>query len=112
MQEFTPNTEIVTDAPTLVVQQRLAPGRYRFQLVVEDDHGIRSDPATVEVQVVAPPVAVIEARPGTTVRVGDSVTLDGSKSTDPSGRITRYHWSLVAATGGTDAPPENRGRDR
>lgn len=104
MADLAPNVEVITDTPTITVTNKLAPGTYRYQLVVKDDLGLRSDPVVIEVQVLAPPVAVLTVSPGTNVRVGDPFTLDGSKSTDPSGKIVKFHWTLLSAT--------TRGQDR
>jgi hypothetical protein len=95
MADLSPNTEVVTESPTFAVTTKLPQGTYRYQLVVEDDHGLRSDPVTIDVQVLAPPVAVLTVNPGTSVRTGDPFTLDGSKSTDQNGKIVKYHWTLL-----------------
>jgi len=49
------NTTLETAEPRLQVTEALAPGRHRFQLVVTDDAGNQSDPALIEVVVVARP---------------------------------------------------------
>lgn len=95
MAELIAGTEVVTESATFTITQNLPPGRYRYQLIVEDDRGLRSDPVVIVVQVVAPPVAVLEVRPGTTLRSNADFVLDGSKSTDTGGKITRYHWTLL-----------------
>jgi len=107
MADLNPGVELVTDDPTLAITTKLAPGKYRFQLVVEDDRGLRSEPAIVEVQVLAPPVAVLSVTPNGPVKVGENFTLDGSKSTDADGKIVKYRWTMIAPNrdGG-------RGRDR
>jgi chitinase len=40
---------------------------------------------------------------GTVVRVSSPITLDGSRSVDPDGSITRYQWRLANAPGGSVA---------
>jgi len=57
MALLTPGTSVSVPTPQLLVENRLAPGRYRFQLVVIDDSGHASAPATLVVTVnpLAPP---------------------------------------------------------
>src|SRR5579884_2821109 len=45
MATFAPNTPITTRVPEVAVENKLAPGQYRFQLVVEDEQGNLSQPA-------------------------------------------------------------------
>ena len=52
MAIFEPNKPIITREPAVKVDEGLRPGRYRFQLVVEDDEGNRSLPDTKIVIVV------------------------------------------------------------
>lgn len=49
----------------------------------------------------APPIA--DAGPGQTVPVGTTVTLDGSKSSDPGGHALTYQWSVVQIPTGSTA---------
>jgi hypothetical protein len=51
MPVFQPNKPIVTDEPVVRVENRLAVGRYVFQLVVVDDSGQESAPASMVVEV-------------------------------------------------------------
>ena len=79
----------VTVSPT----KPLSPGRHKFQLVVVDDSGNQSEPATVEIIVVddKKPTAVIDAP--ATVPLGASFKLSGSRSSDlPPGKIVSYRW--------------------
>ena len=46
---FTPNQPIVTDEPRVAVDPGLPVGIHRFQLVVVNDRGQRSEPAEVVV---------------------------------------------------------------
>ncbi len=62
MADFRRRRCFTTRRPRLKVAGTLPVGRYRFELVVEDDRGRRSRPAWVEVEVVAPEDA--EAPPG------------------------------------------------
>ena len=49
------NQPVTQGDPVLQVENRLAPGRYRFQLVVIDTAGLESAPADLIVSVEAPP---------------------------------------------------------
>ncbi len=74
----------------------LAAGAHQVQLLVVDDAGQRSSPASFHVQVgdtVAPTAVLIG--PDTIAR-GDDLPMDGSQSFDPQGRIVRYEWTLDA----------------
>ena len=46
-----PGQPFTTGDPRLLVENRLKPGRYRFQLVVIDDGGLESDPAELIVSI-------------------------------------------------------------
>ena len=62
MAKFVRGKPVETDAPTVVVDAGLPPGRHRFQLVVVDDAGNRSAPAAVDV--------VVGPRPGPSGLIG------------------------------------------
>jgi hypothetical protein len=51
MPVLTPGQPVVQGEPVLLVENKLKPGRYRFQLVVADDSGLESDPAEMVVTV-------------------------------------------------------------
>ncbi len=83
----------------------LQAGTYVFQLTVTDNTGATgTDNVTITVNpaVVAnqPPVANAGTDQTITLPV-NSVTLDGSKSSDPDGSIASYSWTKVSGTGGT-----------
>jgi hypothetical protein len=48
---FEPNKPFTTTKPTVLVDQCLRPGAYRFQLVVVNDAGVSSKPVEVIVTV-------------------------------------------------------------
>src|SRR5215211_8351022 len=99
------------------------PGDYVFQLVVTDNEEATSAaPDTVLIRVGAPPsgggagappanqAPIADAGPDQTVKPGDTVTLDGTRSRDPDvgGTIVRYAWNLVvfpAGSTGIDLQP-------
>lgn len=51
MAFFKPGVEVELKGPTVVVQGPLDPGTYVYQLVVEDDSGNLSQPATTTVKI-------------------------------------------------------------
>jgi hypothetical protein len=83
--------------PTFVVDRA---GAYRVRLIVHD--GVLSSVAdVVDVQTLnSPPVA--HAGPDQSAFVSQTVTLDGSGSTDVDGNVLSYVWSL------TNRPPGSR----
>jgi ribosomal protein L14 len=76
-------------------------GTYIFQLTVKDGNGVTaSDSITITVNPAAniPPVA--NAGPSITIILPDnSVTLDGSKSSDADGTINAYSWTQISGPG-------------
>ncbi|MCV2352301.1 hypothetical protein [Paucibacter sp. Y2R2-4] len=97
MPNFVTGQEISTSESnvevTVTPSSPLPPGRHKFQLVVVDDSGNQSEPATVEIVVIddKKPTAVIDAP--ATVPFGASFKLSGARSSDlPPGKIVRYQW--------------------
>jgi hypothetical protein len=84
--------------PTIVVDKA---GDYVIQLIVNDGF-FPSAPSTVTISTLnSPPVA--NAGPDQPLVVGNTVQLDGSKSTDVDGDVLTYHWSLTAKPGNSAA---------
>ncbi|MCJ2186499.1 hypothetical protein [Novosphingobium beihaiensis] len=109
MPEFKPNVPIVQDDPLVRVDvdkdKPLPPGRYHFELVVIDDAGNESEPATIDVIVrdTQRPTAVLDMVDANKavikpqVSVGQSFILSGLRSTDVEpGKIKAYRFTLVS----------------
>lgn len=101
MPVFTIGTPIPTDTPTITVEfdptHALLPGAHTFQLIVEDNDGLRSAAATIDVIVrdEQRPTAVITAP--TQVPFGQPFDLNGERSSDPfPGKVVRYIWTLMS----------------
>lgn len=90
--------EKITDSTSAVtVVNNLKKGIYKFQLTVTDSNGMASS-ATVTVTVKAAPAPPI-ANAGnaqTIVLPQDSILLDGSGSSSPTGSITQYAWTQLS----------------
>ncbi len=100
MAEFVIGKPVETEDPTVEVTVSvdipLAVGKHVFQLVVEDDSGNQSLPATVDVVVrdSQAPTAILTAP--SQVDFGQSFKLDGSKSSDVGGgKVVKFIWTLV-----------------
>jgi hypothetical protein len=83
---------------TLTLDPTLPPGTYTFSLVVEDDAGLLSAPATWAVQLRSLPVAKIAGPQA--VAEGQPINLNGQASTaSAGGKITKYTWTVKAPGG-------------
>ena len=83
--------------PTLVLDR---PGVYVAQLLVSDGVAEHSDTVTITTEN-SPPVA--NAGPDQSGRVGTTITLDGSGSSDVDGDALTYTWSLTDRPAGSGA---------
>lgn len=101
--------QVTNDASLTVKVQANNPleiGAHSFQLIVVDDSGNESVPATITVVVkdTQRPTAVLlltdaegNAVPNNTLEFGASFILAGQKSIDaPPGKITKYVWTMLS----------------
>ncbi len=106
-------SSFVNGAGVSTVVNNLAQGTYVFKLIVTDNNGM-SDADSVTITVNAAPNQAPTANAGTTKRITlpvNSVSLDGTKSSDPDGTIAGYAWTQVSGpstatiSGGGSASP-------
>jgi len=99
-----PSTATITGATTATPSiSGLVAGRYTFQLTVTDNSGAT---ATATVRITVNAAAAVnpnaDAGPDQTITLPlDSVTLDGSSSTDPDGTIVGYSWTQLSGPSGS-----------
>jgi hypothetical protein len=100
MATFTVGQEISTEESGVSVDvtadSPLPKGQHTFQLVVEDDDGLLSDPVTIDITVRDDnkPTAIVSGPQS--VQFGQSFKLDGSKSSDVApGKVVKYIWTLL-----------------
>ncbi|MGD8885099.1 MAG: PKD domain-containing protein, partial [Gammaproteobacteria bacterium] len=91
-------TNETSAAPTLIPDVM---GVYEIQLVVSDAQ-FDSDPDTVMVTA-GNEAPIANAGPDQTVNLGNTVTLDGSGSSDPDGHSLSYSWSMASRPAGSNA---------
>lgn len=87
-------SEATTTAPTLT--HTFGAGVHTVAVTAEDDDGLRSLPATVEIRASNPPVASADVPER--AKDGQVVRLDASGSTDPDGTIATYTFDLGDGT--------------
>jgi hypothetical protein len=91
------NPSVTTTAPTSSVEVTVpnTTGTVKFTLVVTDNLGVQSAPASAQVTIQGPPTAALTATPAT-VTEGGTITLTGTGKT--TGSIQSYTFSLVPST--------------
>jgi hypothetical protein len=87
-----------TPHPQFVVDK---PGTYRVRLIVND--GLLESAADIVVVGTNDARPVADAGDPQTVRVGDVVTLNGSRSKDPEGAALGYRWNFLHTPEGSEA---------
>lgn len=92
------NPTVVTTTATAAVTVPNTSGSVTFQLVVTDNLGVASAPATVTIKIQGAPTAVLSGTPNP-VAAGKTITLSGqgSSAADP-GTIASYAYTLVTPT--------------
>ena len=101
MATFNIGTKVVTTEDAVSVDLSpsapLPPGVHHFQLIVVDDAGNESDPATAQIVIkdTVKPTAVLSIAPSQ-VDPGVAFKLDGTKSSDvPPGKVVQYIWTMI-----------------
>lgn len=108
MPEFKPNVPVVQKGPLISVEVNpdspMAPGKYRFQLIVIDDARNESAPAFLDVIIADTqrPTAVLDmvnadkAIIAPNVAAGSSFFLSGARSSDVApGKVNAYSFTLL-----------------
>ncbi|HTN05782.1 PKD domain-containing protein [Agriterribacter sp.] len=97
-----PSGEAITSpGSTATIVTGLVEGVYTFELKVTDNNGITSTASVIITVKVAPLPPVANAGSTQTITLPDnSVSLDGSGSTAPSGSISSYEWSKISGPSG------------
>ncbi|GAA4049466.1 hypothetical protein [Parerythrobacter jejuensis] len=108
MPRFIKNKPVTQVQPIVKVElgpnDQLPLGASRFELVVTDDAGNESEPASIEVVVLdaAKPTAVLDVVDGNGKRVeprirqGQGFNLSGARSSDKGdGKVVKYRFTLV-----------------
>jgi hypothetical protein len=99
MPRFDINVPVETDQPNVMVEvdqaNPLRTGRHRFELVVTDDSGNASEPATVVVIVAdrERPTAVLDGPD--VVNFGQSFELSGKRSFDIGGTVRSFRFTYL-----------------
>lgn len=101
MSTFVVGTPVETATPTVDVtvdpNAPLPSGVHTFQLVVVDDQGTSSAPATVQVVIKDKLIPTAVLRAPAQVTSGQSFTLDGSASSEVApGKIVKFVWTLMS----------------
>ena len=90
------NPSVTTPSPNVTVSVPATSGSVTFELVVTDNLGNQSAPATITVEVQPAPVAVLSTSTPS-VRAGAPIELSGVNSVAATpGTITSYRYTLVS----------------
>jgi hypothetical protein len=91
------NPSVTTPTPTATVTVPNTSGSVTFQLIVTDNLGVQSAPATFTVNIQGAPTAVLTATPNP-VAAGKPITLSGAGSkADGTGTIASFAFSLLTS---------------
>src|SRR5258705_12345026 len=116
MVRFALNQTIETAEPTIAVDPGLPPGRHRFQLVVIDDAGHRSQPveAIIEVQreIVPPPPVIRTDLPAGPVRPAVDSSLRPTIGVTPDSRGVPHSDGEEASSVPAAPRAKRRGKGR
>ncbi|HEU4621363.1 MAG TPA: hypothetical protein VFS42_03990 [Burkholderiaceae bacterium] len=114
MAKFVPGTDTKVEAPEPLLDVQVAAnaplkvGKHVFQLIVRDDTGNESAPATVTIIVEDQerPTAVIDTidpagarnpEPEVKIPFGRAFVLTGERSSDVGGEVKLWRWELLQA---------------
>lgn len=91
-----PNVPLETNTPTLEVTANSAPSLCKFQLIVQNSAGARSQPTIVEVIIKDTQIPTARLQAPFEIKFGRGLILDAQRSSDVSpGKITRYLWNSL-----------------
>jgi PKD repeat protein len=79
------------------------PGRYVATLSVDDGSGQPCSQNEAEATIVVNAAPVAAAGGDHRVSIGEAIRFDASRSFDPDGQITAYHWDFGDGTGSSEA---------
>jgi len=90
------NPSVTTPSPSVTVSVPATSGPVTFQLVVTDNLGNQSAPATITIEIQPAPVALLSTSTPS-VRAGSPIELSGVSSTAAApGTIISYRYTLVS----------------
>ncbi|MFT3996275.1 MAG: PKD domain-containing protein [Asticcacaulis sp.] len=93
---------IATDQPQLR-HSFTAGGNQTVRLIVMDEAGNTSAPVEGTLNIINPPVAVVQVP--SLVAFGQAISLDGRNSSSAGGRIVAYRWQINGGTPQVSADP-------
>ena len=90
------NPSVTTPSPNITVSVPATSGPVTFQLVVTDNLGNQSAPATITIEIQPAPIAVLSTSTPS-VRAGSPIELSAANSAAAApGTITSYRYTLVS----------------